>query len=638
MGRVLDTPGSEEGMDEAAACDFPRLLTALKTDFADGGGSGSGGGGDLVAGVQRSIERGCFIANAATVTAAAAKAGTAGGDDGGIEGDSGSTGVPADDRSSIQFVLSSLYYINHALSALSMAGRILRAGPAAGADGVSDDDLASGIARFSAPDPEEANRLQQLLLYLLNAVQVRGYRRCHGELYRRIALPGALSTVDSHAWERVGDMRDFVYDVTRKEVNYDMWLNLTSMRTNMQAAVDHLMFCHDVQLPDLRKDRHVFSFSNGIYLAARDVFVPYADSAAMSTVATDVVAARFFDLPFPVGAAVGSGDWYTAIPTPHLQSIMDYQGMEEDVCRWLYVMIGRLIYEVNELDGWQVLPFLKGAASSGKSTILNRVCRGLYEPADVGTLSNNIERKFGLSALHDKLLFVGPEIKADIQLEQAEFQSIVSGESVQVAVKYRTAQSVEWRVPGALAGNEVPGWVDNSGSINRRIVIFEFPRRVHDGDMELGRKLDREMPAIILKVNRAYLQAVARHARDNIWKHLPAAFHAAKEEFTESVNSIVHFLRSGQLEFGAGLYMPFEHFSAAYEAYVSSMGLTRMKLTGDKIAHPLLEAHCKVVKNQTMKYPRGGSSVTTGRFIVGCDHADSGRVGGARPTDDLGDF
>lgn len=80
----------------------------------------------------------------------------------------------------------------------------------------------------------------------------------------------------------------------------------------------------------------------------------------------------------------------------------------------------------------QVVFFLKGAASSGKSTILTRVCRGLYEPADVGTLSNNIERKFGLSALADKLLFIGPEIKSDIALEQAEFQSIVSGESVQV--------------------------------------------------------------------------------------------------------------------------------------------------------------------------------------------------------------
>ena len=66
----------------------------------------------------------------------------------------------------------------------------------------------------------------------------------------------------------------------------------------------------------------------------------------------------------------------------------------------------------------QVIPYFKGVASSGKSTIVMRVCRGLYEPADVGVMSNNIERKFGLSALADKLLFVGPEIKGDCQIEQ----------------------------------------------------------------------------------------------------------------------------------------------------------------------------------------------------------------------------
>lgn len=203
---------------------------------------------------------------------------------------------------------------------------------------------------------------------------------------------------------------------------------------------------------------------------------------------------------------------------------------------------------------------------------------------------------------------------------------MVSGESVQVAIKNQTAQTVEWKVPGALAGNEVPGWVDNSGSVNRRIVIFEFPKRVHDGDMELGRKIDLEMPAILCKCNKAYREAVRLYARNNIWKHLPAPFHAAKEDFTESVNSIVHFLKSGQLSFGKDLYMPFEHFSGAYDAYVSSMGLQKLRLIGDKINQPLLEVQCRVAKNVTMRYPRGSSSVQTGRFVVGCDVA-LGRYG-----------
>ena len=547
-------------------------------------------------------------------------------------------------------LLASLYYIQQALCASVVASRIITSDDGAAAS-ICDEDVVAGIARFSAPNPDEANRMQQLLLYLLNTAQARGYRRLHGAMYRRVMR----DEWDTHAWERVCEMRDFVYEVTRKEVNYDMWLNLTAVRGNIVAAADHLSACHDVQLPDLRKDRHVFAFSNGIYLAASDCFVPYG-SPEHAALPPDLVAAKYFGQPLPLeqthADAQGPDDWYDAVATPHLQSILDYQEMGRDVSRWMYVMIGRLIYEVGEMDGWQVLPFLKGAASSGKSTILTRVCRNLYDHADVGTLSNNIERKFGLSALADKLLFIGPEIKADIQLEQAEFQSIVSGETVQVAAKYRTAQTVEWKVPGALAGNEVPNWVDNSGSINRRIVLFDFPRRVHNGDMELGRKIEAELPATLVKCNRAYLEAVRMHARENIWRHLPAPFHTAKDEFTESVNSIVHFLRSGQLDFDRKLYMPFENFAAMYEGYVASMGLQRMRLTGDRIAQPLLEAGCRVIKNETKRYPRtGGGGIVSGRFVCGCDVAvpkqnqqpadcddDDGSAIAAELVDDLGDF
>ena len=179
---------------------------------------------------------------------------------------------------------------------------------------------------------------------------------------------GGNADHDTHAWERSCDMRDFVYEVTRKEVNYDMWLNLTCMRTNVAAAVEHLLSCHDVQLPDLVRDRHVFAFQDGIYLAADDRFVAYGtpDHAALPS---DLVAAKFFDLPFGGAGGCSDGDadadgddWYTAIKTPHMQSILDYQDMTAEVCWWMYALIGRLIYEVGELDGWQVSFSLLGGA------------------------------------------------------------------------------------------------------------------------------------------------------------------------------------------------------------------------------------------------------------------------------------
>ncbi len=138
------------------------------------------------------------------------------------------------------------------------------------------------------------------------------------------------------------------------------------------------MACHDVQLPELVRDRHVFAFSDGIYLAAADRFVAYG-SPGHAALPSDLVAAKYFALPFYDGAdsggdynanaaggdynanaAGGDADWYAGIPTPHLQSILDYQEMGEDVSRWMYAMIGRLIYEVGELDGWQVTFSLGG--------------------------------------------------------------------------------------------------------------------------------------------------------------------------------------------------------------------------------------------------------------------------------------
>ena len=66
------------------------------------------------------------------------------------------------------------------------------------------------------------------------------------------------------------------------------------------------------------------------------------------------------------------------------------------------------------------------------------------------TLSNNIEKKFGLSAIKDSFMFIAPEVKGDLALEQAEFQSIVSGEDVSIAVKNKTAVSIEWKVPRSI--------------------------------------------------------------------------------------------------------------------------------------------------------------------------------------------
>jgi hypothetical protein len=317
----------------------------------------------------------------------------------------------------------------------------------------------------------------------------------------------------------------------------------------------------------------VFSFRDGVYLAKSDTFLPFSGPP----VDERLVACKYFDLDF--GQDAEEEDWFQ-VPTPHLQSILEYQGFPEEVCRWLYTFMGRLLYDLNDQDHWQVIPFLKGQAASGKSTLL-RVCRSFYEREDVGVLSNNIERKFGLSAFWDKLLFVAPEVKSDLQLEQAEFQSIVSGEDVQINTKHEKARPVEWNVPGILAGNEVPGWRDNAGSILRRIVVFDFHRTVQDCDVDLPKKLDSEMPRIICKCNRAYLQALRTTGSSGVWTHLPQYFTNTRHELELVTNPLQNYLSSDRVRMGEDQSASLDQLQQDFNLYCNLHNLGKHKFNKD---------------------------------------------------------
>ena len=46
------------------------------------------------------------------------------------------------------------------------------------------------------------------------------------------------------------------------------------------------------------------------------------------------------------------------IPTPNIDTILLYQGFSPAVCRVIYAMLGRMIYDVGQKDSLQVVPFL----------------------------------------------------------------------------------------------------------------------------------------------------------------------------------------------------------------------------------------------------------------------------------------
>ena len=806
--------------------------------------------------------------------------------------------------SKIVRIIEAVYYARKIVLSSFQAKLSLFASTAEGVtlDPSLDERLGSWSLRFRWVDMDQTNQIQRLLIHLLDVAMEKRYRKQGGMVFE----PIYVDSKNSHAWKQVMDIKSFIYANASKELHFDQWLNLTNGHANVKTAVDYLTNANDYQFPHLVKDRTVFAFRNGLYLARQDSFVSF------ESMPDSVVACKFFDVEFDTEYA-SRASWRD-IPTPHFQGILDHQQFPSDVCRWMHILIGRLVFPLNELDGWQVIPFMNGLAgcfaagttvvlangtlkcvedvvvgdaligddgasartvtslgrgteamfrvtmiddgesyvvnashilclayadqngvfaaggarawelrtyddgtfrklsfetkddaeqaarrlsttttiveisvrdylalpawakmglrgyrvaidafpnalqipapvdpaysygleltsssrarsipveyrtgsratrmavlwgvldasgdvfshecpvivndvafiarslgfrvirgekscvilddkgegeqhtaappkmrmshiavesvgegkyygfsvdgnnrfllgdftathNSGKSTIVLRVCKAMYEAIDVGVLSNNVERKFGISAFYDKLMFVAPEIKSDLAIEQAEFQSIVSGEDVQVNVKFCKAFSTTWRVPGVLAGNEVPSWADNSGSIQRRILVFDFCKPVLHGDMKLGDKLELEMPRILVKCVRAYREAAAAWGTQNVWSVLPSYFKRTRDELAASVNSFEAFIASDEVVLGPDKYCPLMDVKHALKAFEMSNGFKSAKMTAEFWRGPFAK-HNFDKRIETLEY-RGKRLKR--EYVFGMDIADRETVEG----------
>jgi hypothetical protein len=622
-----------------------------------------------------------------------------------------------------------------------------------------DQVLGAWSLRFRWFDSNSINEFQTLIIYLLDCAYERKLRKQEGNNDKEGGLfePVYVDGHNTHAFRFSCTFEEFVHRMTPKEIQFQQWSNLTHSPNTVKGVVEHLRSCYDTQLPWLIKDRHAFSFRNGVYFADRNVFHPYTSEESIKDV---VVAAKYFDQPFEPYEELH--DWRD-IETPTLDSILDYQELPEDVKRWIYVFLGRMLYDVNEKDGWQIVLFIKGYAGTGKcfgagteilmydgssrkiedilpgdlvmgddstprtvldlargseelyeicseygcfrvtrdhvlclkhrwssdehvvemtvgeylgltvsqkkplklyrlggtlvydfrvfhipgaqpyfgfqtdgnqrfcladgtvthnSTILQHVVGNFYDKVDTGVMSNNAEERFGLSALHNSYIVVAPECRRDFKIEQAELQSIISGESVQINKKHKTAFSVTWTAPLIMAGNETPQFNDTANSMGRRWVIVDFVKPVHGGgDMRLGEKLGEEIPDIIVKCNRAYLEAAGLFGNRDVWSVLPNYFRKTSSEVAQSINQLEAFLASDRVIFGPEQFVPFDSFKTALFQYGSEHNFRRVTFQSDYFRGPFTQRNI-IIEERASKVWRG-QNIVNKMFLLGVDIVDT---------------
>lgn len=452
-------------------------------------------------------------------------------------------------------------------------------------------------------DVESATPFQKCLIFVLDELYKAGYRRYKGFCCEEI------KTIDGYrtrAWRQKMPIEDFVYSLAQKDDDFNNWKNFTSKGSIFREVIDNITKCMDPQFPTIIKRRHVWSFKNGVFVGKewdpelgtyKCSFYSY-ESKEFGCLDPTIIACKYFDQQFDDFSHIEN---WQDIPTPHFDTVLRYQKFPEEVCNWAYVMGGRLCFDIGELDTWQIIPFFKGIAKSGKSTLITKVFKKFYEGEDVGTLSNNIEKKFGLSAIKDGFMFIAPEVKGDLALEQAEFQSIVSGEDVSVAVKNKTAMSFEWKVPGILGGNEVPGWKDNSGSVLRRILPWNFGKQVRIADPQLDEKLESEMPKLLLKCVKGYIDYANKYRNQDIWNVVPEYFKTIQKQVAKVANSLIHFLESTIIDKGKDQYVPQNLFVQSFNTHCKNNNLGQHKFHEDFYVGPFSSYDIEV-RNESVSY------------------------------------
>lgn len=508
-------------------------------------------------------------------------------------------------------------------------------------DSTMNDDI--GLFKFESHDTSKNTPYQNLILYLLRTLHEKQLRRYGSYVYEMNFINGVFT----YSWKEKMTIKDFVHTECNNEKNWAQWHNATKNKSNIRDAIDYLENCDSAQFPVLNKDRHIFAFNNGVYITKftndkgrfRDYFYRFGTKPSLKS---KYVACKYFDQEFNNFEEIHPDDWYT-IPTPNLQRILDYQyeGTEEheEICRWMYIFIGKLLYEIKELERWQILPFLNGIAGSGKSTIIE-VIRSFFESKDVGVMENTIEEKFGLAPICDKYIFVAPEIKKNFSLDQALFQKVVSGEEVCLPVKNKDPKQIVWLMPGFMASNELPGFIDSAGSISRRLVVFKFTRIVDKDivDPNLMLKLKEETGAILKKCNLAYLSIVNKQSGRDIWSLLPRYFHDTREALGRETNPLKSFLGSGRIVFpdkskgetAEDVYCKEKDFKDAFNQYCADNNISKQRWSEAMYSEPYaayaakhrIKGGIKVIRKDRRKYPRTEAGRNShGTFIVGMDLA-----------------
>jgi hypothetical protein len=391
---------------------------------------------------------------------------------------------------------------------------------------------------------------------LLCHASERRFKKAGGMIYEPV--PGCPC-----AYRPLATYEAYINDVLAKDAIY---------RANPRRFDEMMKFLTNYtkleELPELRPDRNLVSFANGVLRLDDVAFTPYGADWAEDAPLAGVVARHHIDAPYTGSAA-----------TPLLDVVLDAQFGDDDqgreVADLLMAFVGRLLFPIGSRDRWQAMPYLVGVGGTGKSLLLS-VADAMFRKGAVGSLGGKREDVFGMANLVDKEAVFGRDMPAKLSgaLSQELMQAMVSGEAMEVPRKGQVALNVDWTAPVIMASNHMPDYVNTGNNVGRRIVTFRFANVVRDPVEDLlDRIRDTELPNVVCRALTAYRAAIERAAAaGGFWKSVPPKVLEWRGELAAATNKLHEFLAMDDDERGCairrveGRITWVADFKAAYES------------------------------------------------------------------------
>ena len=152
-----------------------------------------------------------------------------------------------------------------------------------------------------------------------------------------------------------------------------------------------------------------------------------------------------------------------------------------------------------------------------------------------------------------------------------------------------------------MGGNEIPNWKDNSGSVLRRMLPWNFSKQVQEADPHMDDKLDKELPAILLKCVKAYLEYSQKYSDQDIWNVVPEYFKIVQNQVAMVTNSLQNFLSSEKIKYDKDIFCPQKIFVQIFNQHCQENNLGKVRFNPDFYVGPF-SSRKLVVKSESVIY------------------------------------